>query len=88
MIAGGAGGLGGAFARWLSTRFRSKLLLSGRREQNPAIRQLLEEISANGGDAVYHRADIADRLSAAGFSRTQLDSRTGGFRFSAKRDPR
>ena len=31
------------------------------------------------------RADIADRLSAAGFSRIKLDSRSGGFRFSAMR---
>jgi SAM-dependent methyltransferase len=31
------------------------------------------------------RADIADRLSAAGFSKVNLDSRVGGFRFSAVR---
>ena len=31
------------------------------------------------------RADIADRLSAAGFSRVKLESRSGGFRFSATR---
>jgi SAM-dependent methyltransferase len=31
------------------------------------------------------RADIADRLSAAGFSNVKLDSRVGGFRFSAIR---
>jgi len=31
------------------------------------------------------RADIADRLSAAGFSGVKLDSRVGGFRFSATR---
>jgi ubiquinone/menaquinone biosynthesis C-methylase UbiE len=31
------------------------------------------------------RADIADRLSAAGFSRIKLESRSGGFRFSAMR---
>jgi ubiquinone/menaquinone biosynthesis C-methylase UbiE len=31
------------------------------------------------------RADIADRLSAAGFSRVKLESRSGGFRFSAIR---
>jgi SAM-dependent methyltransferase len=32
------------------------------------------------------RADIADRLSAAGFSRIALDSRVGGFRFCATRE--
>lgn len=32
------------------------------------------------------RADIADRLSAAGFSRVTLDSRVGGFRFCATRE--
>jgi ubiquinone/menaquinone biosynthesis C-methylase UbiE len=32
------------------------------------------------------RADIADRLSAAGFSRVQLDSRVGGFRFCGTRE--
>jgi SAM-dependent methyltransferase len=32
------------------------------------------------------RADIGDRLSAAGFSRFKLDSRVGGFRFSAMRE--
>ncbi|HEX4380423.1 MAG TPA: class I SAM-dependent methyltransferase [Candidatus Acidoferrum sp.] len=31
------------------------------------------------------RADVADRLSTAGFSRFRLDSRAGGFRFSAIR---
>jgi len=31
------------------------------------------------------RADIADRLSAAGFSNVKLDSRSGGFRFCATR---
>jgi SAM-dependent methyltransferase len=31
------------------------------------------------------RADIADRLMAAGVSRVKLDSRSGGFRFSATR---
>ena len=32
------------------------------------------------------RADISDRLSAAGFSRVKLDSRVGGFRFRATRE--
>jgi SAM-dependent methyltransferase len=32
------------------------------------------------------RADIADRLSSAGFSRVSLDSRVGGFRFCATRE--
>ena len=32
------------------------------------------------------RADIVDRLSAAGFSRITLDSRVGGFRFCATRE--
>jgi ubiquinone/menaquinone biosynthesis C-methylase UbiE len=32
------------------------------------------------------RADIADRLAAAGFSNVRLDSRVGGFRFSATRE--
>lgn len=32
------------------------------------------------------RADIVDRLSAVGFSRVKLDSRSGGFRFSATRE--
>ena len=31
------------------------------------------------------RADIADRLSSAGFSNVKVDSRVGGFRFSATR---
>jgi SAM-dependent methyltransferase len=31
------------------------------------------------------RADVADRLAAAGFSRVRVDSRVGGFRFSATR---
>jgi hypothetical protein len=31
------------------------------------------------------RADIADRLSAAGFSNVNLASRSGGFRFCATR---
>ncbi|HUE43502.1 MAG TPA: class I SAM-dependent methyltransferase [Candidatus Sulfotelmatobacter sp.] len=32
------------------------------------------------------RADIADRLSAAGFTGVKLDSRAGGFRFCAMRE--
>jgi SAM-dependent methyltransferase len=32
------------------------------------------------------RADIADRLSAVGFSRITVDSRVGGFRFCATRE--
>ena len=32
------------------------------------------------------RADIADRLSSAGFSRIEVQSRSGGFRFCARRE--
>ncbi|MEU6486917.1 amino acid adenylation domain-containing protein [Streptomyces sp. NPDC046887] len=59
LITGGGGGLGSALARELAGRGRPVLRLTGRSPQPPA--GLLEELSALGADAHYHRADLTSR---------------------------
>jgi acyl transferase domain-containing protein/SAM-dependent methyltransferase len=59
LIVGGAGGLGMALARYLARNFAARIAIVGRAPE--AFRQdTLREIEAQGGEALYCRADVAD----------------------------
>ncbi|WP_432168924.1 SDR family NAD(P)-dependent oxidoreductase [Streptomyces sp. 1222.5] len=64
LVAGGAGGIGTVLARHLARTHHARLALVGRRPLDDAVRALLAELSALGGEAVYLRGDIADPAEA------------------------
>ncbi|GHC74447.1 hypothetical protein GCM10007079_08720 [Nocardiopsis terrae] len=55
VVLGGARGVGAETARYLASRYGARLVLVGRSEPDPGIRDLLEEL----GTAVYRRADAS-----------------------------
>ncbi|MGW2218549.1 SDR family NAD(P)-dependent oxidoreductase, partial [Nonomuraea sp. NPDC001684] len=63
LIVGGTGGLGRTLSRHLAATAGARLALVGRREISPEIREQLAEIESLGGQAVYLRADVADRAA-------------------------
>ncbi|MDQ5909859.1 MAG: hypothetical protein QG599_1954, partial [Pseudomonadota bacterium] len=66
LLTGGAGGLGAAFARQLAGNYQARLLLTGRRlATDPAITQLLAELTTLGGKCLYVPVDARDREGMA-----------------------
>jgi acyl transferase domain-containing protein/acyl carrier protein/aryl carrier-like protein len=60
LITGGLGGLGLLFARHLAERYRARLVLSGRSALDAAGEQKLQQLQAQGAEAIYLQADVAD----------------------------
>ena len=60
LITGGMGGLGLIFAKYLSEKYKAKLILTGRSAIDEKKETLLKEIRALGGDAIYIQADVTD----------------------------
>ena len=60
LIVGGAGGLGATFARHLAQHWKAKLILTGRRPADKQIKDLLGELAALGGQAIYRAVDAVD----------------------------
>jgi polyketide synthase PksN len=61
LITGGAGKLGLVVARWLATRCRAGLLLSGRSaEPSQSLRDAIDDLRQLGARVEYRSADIAD----------------------------
>ncbi|GAX59142.1 beta-ketoacyl synthase [Candidatus Scalindua japonica] len=58
VITGGAGGLGLIFSRYLSEKYRAKLVLTGRSEVDEEIGEKLKGIEELGGEVVYLQADV------------------------------
>ena len=61
LITGGLGGLGLVFARYLARRYGARLVLSGRRELDDALRARLDTVTEIGAEVEYVRADVAER---------------------------
>lgn len=57
IIAGGAGGLGRILSRWLAREHGARLVLTGRRAEDDAIRATLAELVSLGGEACYRQTD-------------------------------
>ncbi|MFE7390176.1 SDR family NAD(P)-dependent oxidoreductase [Streptomyces sp. NPDC057582] len=61
VVAGGTGGIGRQLCRHLAATRRARLAVVGRRPaDDPAVRSLLDEVTALGGRARYFSADLAD----------------------------
>ncbi|WP_437483074.1 SDR family NAD(P)-dependent oxidoreductase [Sorangium sp. So ce1014] len=60
LILGGAGGVGRELCRDLARRHKARLVIVGRSPLDEARRRLLAEIEAEGGEALYVRADASD----------------------------
>ncbi|MET9565850.1 SDR family NAD(P)-dependent oxidoreductase [Streptomyces tauricus] len=73
LLSGGAGGLGLHTARHMASRARVSMVLFGRSEPGPAQEAALADIRRAGSDAVYLRADTADR---ADMDRVVAETRT------------
>ncbi|MFJ6215668.1 SDR family NAD(P)-dependent oxidoreductase [Streptomyces sp. NPDC092296] len=65
LIIGGAGGIGFALARHLCSRYRARVVLTGRRPADDAIRVGLAELAALGGRAEYRAVDVTDGAATA-----------------------
>jgi short-subunit dehydrogenase len=75
VITGASSGIGLATARMAAER-GAQLVLTARSED--ALRELTDEIAAQGGDAVYVVADVRDRADVREIAETALDT-YGGF---------
>ena len=64
MITGGLGGLGFIFARYLAGQVRAKLVLAGRSDLSARGQERITELESLGSEAVYIKADIAQREQA------------------------
>jgi polyketide synthase PksN len=62
LITGGLGGLGLVFARYLRATYQARLVLTGRREPDDAMRAQLAE---PGADALYIPADVSRRADVS-----------------------
>jgi acyl transferase domain-containing protein/acyl-CoA synthetase (AMP-forming)/AMP-acid ligase II/tryptophanase/acyl carrier protein len=60
LVTGGAGGLGGIFARHLAVTAQARLLLVGRSPLSDAGRARLDELARLGGEAAFVQADVSD----------------------------
>ncbi|WP_340201867.1 SDR family NAD(P)-dependent oxidoreductase [Ascidiimonas sp. W6] len=60
LIIGGVGGIGFALSKYLSEKYKAKIVLTGRRQQNQEITSKIQEIESLGGEALYSAADISD----------------------------
>ncbi|WP_438432128.1 SDR family NAD(P)-dependent oxidoreductase [Gorillibacterium sp. sgz500922] len=59
LITGGAGGLGFIFARYLSERYKAKLVLVGRSPLNAETEDKLRSLEKSGAEILYVAADIS-----------------------------
>ncbi|MEV8129125.1 SDR family NAD(P)-dependent oxidoreductase [Streptomyces sp. NPDC085944] len=73
LLSGGSGGLGLHTARHMAARARVSIVLFGRSEPGPAQETALADIRRAGSEAVYLRADAADR---ADMDRVVTEART------------
>jgi acyl transferase domain-containing protein/NAD(P)-dependent dehydrogenase (short-subunit alcohol dehydrogenase family)/acyl carrier protein/SAM-dependent methyltransferase len=60
VIVGGAGGVGGLFARTLAREAKARIALVGRRAPDSGIGEVLAAIGRDGGEGMYVQADAAD----------------------------
>ncbi|MBE4751861.1 SDR family NAD(P)-dependent oxidoreductase [Corallococcus sp. ZKHCc1 1396] len=58
VIVGGTSGIGFELARHLARGFHAKLVLVGRREEDARVREGLDTLQRDGGEAMYVRADV------------------------------
>jgi acyl transferase domain-containing protein len=58
LITGGLGMLGRQAAKWLADHGASQVVLVSRRAPDPAARELLDQIAADGCEVVVHPADL------------------------------
>ncbi|GAX59134.1 polyketide synthase of type I [Candidatus Scalindua japonica] len=58
LITGGTGGLGLIFARYLSSRYNARLVLTGRRELSERQCKRIREVEESGGEVLYIQADV------------------------------
>lgn len=63
LITGGLGSLGFLFARYLVIKVKARLILAGRSVLDAKGRQKLNELKSLGGEVIYVRTDVTDRLS-------------------------
>ncbi|MDP4181452.1 MAG: type I polyketide synthase, partial [Bacillota bacterium] len=61
LIAGGLGGLGFIFAKYLSGKLKARLVLTGRSSLNPESESKIRELESLGAEVVYMEGDIARR---------------------------
>ena len=59
-ISGGGRGLGAKLALELAHRLRARLILLGRSEMSNRVGQLMAEVRAAGGEAIYTPCDVSD----------------------------
>jgi NADP-dependent 3-hydroxy acid dehydrogenase YdfG/SAM-dependent methyltransferase len=60
LILGGAGGIGSELGKYLAENFKANLVLVGRSAFDPAKENLIKDIKAVGGDAIYVEADATN----------------------------
>ena len=58
IIIGGAGGLGYEISKFLSEKYKARIILIGRREINDEIRGKIKKLNNFGGNAFYYQGDI------------------------------
>ncbi len=76
VIAGGMGGVGQVFARYLATAFKAKLALLGRSPRDTASDPILAALRQTGGEVIYLRAGLSDaRALSSAFA--QIKERFG-----------
>ncbi|MEU5417941.1 SDR family NAD(P)-dependent oxidoreductase [Streptomyces sp. NPDC020667] len=67
LVTGGAGALGGLFAREIARQAPgATLVLCGRSPEGPEQRELLGELAGSGARAAYHPLDVSRREAVAG----------------------
>ncbi|HSN96684.1 MAG TPA: SDR family NAD(P)-dependent oxidoreductase, partial [Candidatus Nanopelagicales bacterium] len=59
LLLGGTGGLGLTLARELTSGFRARIALVGRRELDPQLSEVISALRASGGEVLYLRADAS-----------------------------
>lgn len=59
LITGGTGGLGMIFARYLASKVKARLVLTGRSALSPDKEQKLHELEALGAQVMYSAADVS-----------------------------
>lgn len=65
LITGGLGGLGLIFARHLASRYNARLVLTGRRALDDALRERLRTVSELGAEVLYVSADVSSSVDVA-----------------------
>ncbi|MCY4384416.1 MAG: SDR family NAD(P)-dependent oxidoreductase [Nitrospinae bacterium] len=60
LITGGMGGIGCAVARWLAENGAGTIVLNGRRDPDPAAKEVIKDLREGGADVRVEVADVTD----------------------------